>query len=431
MTGVFASALSVAHKELRSSLRDRQTLLYMVVLPFALYPVLFWILLQGASFLRGSDQQRSVRVAVVSDARLPEPDLAERVAEALGQRPAGRSDLADGPVAVAVTLAGAPDAPAVADLLGPEATLDALLRLEPPPAAASLAFDSTRPSSSLARQRVAERLEALAATLRAEALAAAGASDAELAVLGVQVRDVSSFRDRGAYVFSLLLPMMFVFMGILGAFFPAVDVTAGEKERGTLETTLLLPVPRAGIHLGKILAVTAAATIAAGVNLLGMALAAEHLLAGLSTSDGAGFTIVIPWARLAALFPLGVLFLASTSALLVAAASFTETFKQGQSLLGSVQLLLLAPAFVGVLPGVELSAGLALVPVVQTVLAFRSILQEGQAVTPGLLGLVALSQLAYAALVTWFALWLQASERQLAPRRGGARRRGRRLFQRS
>ena len=427
------TALLVSLKELRSSLRDRQTLLYMVVLPFALYPVLFWVLLQGAAFLEGRDEARTVRVGLVQ--RAEHAALVKRTKDVLeptldeddpttGGPTTGEPTTDDprtgepGARTRAIRTSGVPRAELHErgeDLVrGKEAPFDVLLDVASATgttdaAVPKLYFDSTRSASVLAKERVEARLEPLIAGLRGEAMEQAGAQAEELSVLRLETRDVANQRDRGAYIFSLLLPMMFAFMGILGAFFPAVDVTAGERERNTVETTWLLPVPRPALYAGKVLAVTIAATVAAGLNLLGMALAAEHLLSGLA-GDGAAFQIVIPWSRLVAVLPLGFLFLMTTSALLVAGASFTKTFKQGQSLLGTVQLVLLAPAFVGVLPGLALSTGLALVPIVQTVLAFRTILQDGLDADRGLLALVLVSQLVYALAASALAVWLAGRE---------------------
>lgn len=404
--GVARTALAVAAKELASSLRDRQTLVYLVVLPLVLYPVLFWASLEAATVLQGTEEGRSARVGLaVAEGAAPDT---ERVADALAADEGTRHP---GPLAVE----RAPEGDARALLTGRDAALDALVSIRAAPEPSTLAFDSTRARSRLARERVRERLAALAGVLRARALERGGPPDASLAPLRLELHDLAERSERGAYVFSLLVPILFVSMGILGAFFPAVDVTAGERERGTLETTLLLPVPRAGIHLGKVAAVTAAATIAAALNLIGVALAGERLLASLA-HEGVGDAIAIPWARLAALLPLGVVFLACASALLVAAASCTDTFRQGQSLLGAVQIVLLAPAFVALLPGLEPTRGLACVPVVQTVLAFRTILQRGAAADPGFLALAAGTQVAYAALATALALRLVGRERWSAAR---------------
>ena len=75
----------------------------------------------------------------------------------------------------------------------------------------------------------------------------------------------------GAPIFSLaaLIPLILVLMTVTGAVYPAIDLTAGERERGTLETLIAAPVPRLGLLLAKYVAVLAVALLTAVVNLAG------------------------------------------------------------------------------------------------------------------------------------------------------------------
>ena len=138
-------------------------------------------------------------------------------------------------------------------------------------AGASLFYDSTGSRSRLAKTRV----ESAPASRSRRACAQQAARPTARAVGPRAVRAsrsrATSRRSRrcGAYLLSFILPMLLVVMTVMGAFFPAVDLTAGERERQTAETTLLLPVPRAAVHLGKILAVCVAAVLATALNLLG------------------------------------------------------------------------------------------------------------------------------------------------------------------
>ncbi len=401
---LFSTALSVAAKELRTSLRDRQTLIYAVLLPLALYPAIFWIMLQGYAFLQGRDGATTVRVGVAGEARRVEWP---RIARALEDERDGRHP---GPIEIE-TLVGSWDAKrARGRIRSEEQELDALLLFAGEGQPTQLFHDSTRSDSTLARRRVSERLGDLAQRIREQEVDAMGRPWDELSPYAVEERDVGSQEGLGGYLLSFLLPMMFVFMGILGAFYPAVDATAGEKERHTAETTLLLPVPRTGIYLGKVLAIATASFVATGLNLGGMALAAEHLLASMPGADAVA--IEIPWGAFLRVLPLGLVFLFSMSAVLFAVSSLADTFKQGQSLLGTVQMLFLFPAMVGVLPGIELNAGLALLPVVQTVLAFKAILQTSASESANLLhlALAFVSQLLYAALAIYLALRLTSRE---------------------
>lgn len=397
------TALAVAGKELRSALRDRQTIVYMIVLPLALYPVIFWVMLQGFTYLRGRDEATVLRVDVVGAPRtLP---LA-RVLSALEEPPEplrlpGRLDVRSRPAASdaeALLRSAAADGPvqAVLDFSGEDPVLW---------------WDATRSASELARARVGERLERAAGAVRRDALSEAEIDPATLAPFRLDERDVAGDEERGGFQLSFLLPMMFAFMAVLGAFYPAVDTTAGEKERGTAETTLLLPVPRLGVSLGKVLAIAAAASIATALNLVGMALAAESLFASLHGAGG--LRIDIPWIAFLEMAPICFVFVLSVSAVLFTVASFAKTFKQGQSMLGAVQLVVIVPALAGALPGLELTTELAFVPVLQTVLAMKTILQStglasGEHALE--LGLVYVSQLVYAAVAIFVSARLASRE---------------------
>ncbi len=393
---LFRTALRVCAMELRTAARDRQTVLYTVVLPLVLYPAIFWIMIQGVTLLKGRDEITAVRVAVSGEL---DAVPTERLFEAL--REAGDPELEVGPVRCE-PIQRLDEAQATERLQADEG-LDAVLLLDSQPVV--LLYDGTRSRSHLATTRVSQRLERLAHDVRAEELERGGFDPAVLAAFELERRDLASSRALGAYVFSFILPMTFVIMAVMGAFYPAVDVTAGEKERGTAETTLLLPVSRLGLQLGKVLVVTTGALVATVLNLFGLVLAAEPLVAGL----GKDIAIEVPWSTLFFALPFCAAFLVTTSALLVAIASFTNTFKQGQALLGGVQMIFILPAVLAIMPGVELRPDLALVPVVQTVLAFKTVLQ-GAGDHGRELVIVFVSQLVYAWLALLLSLRLSSRE---------------------
>lgn len=406
------AVLLVAREELRGSARDRQTLLYAVILPIALYPFLFWCMIQGSLFLEGRREHTPVSVGLASQRPA---ELPSGLATAL-ERPSVTPDApgeVDSPLeAVVIERARQPltaegarrwlEQPAASE--GAESRPDAVLYLpaeESPESAerdAQIFFDSTDNLSALAERRVRERLAPFARTLRADRALEVGADPADLDPLTIELLDIAPKEDVGAYVLSFVLPVLLVVMAVMGAFFPAVDFTAGERERRTLETTLSLPVGRGIVHQGKILAVGAAAVVATTLNLTALALSAQHLL-GMA---GGGISVRLPLTGLLVFAPLALLFALFLSAVLTGVAALAKSFKEGQALLGPVQLIFIAPAMVGVLPGLELSPGLALVPVVNVVLLFRSLLQ-GQ--LPLLeYALTSLSLALFAALAVWLAV---------------------------
>lgn len=370
----------VARHELVSAFRDRQTTLYAVVVPVVLYPFLFWAMIQGAFFLQGARERTEVELALVADSRAEVPN---ELADALSEDP-GRAGLDRIDVAPLERVADATSARARVRRNGEDAPekSDAVLLVEDGGRAdspgegvgSSLFFDSTDPESELARTRVERRLPEFAASLREAAAEARRTDPEELAPLRVEVAvDVAANRERGAYLLSFLLPMLLVVMTVLGAFYPAVDMTAGERERCTQETTLLLPVPRAAVHQGKILAVCATAIIATGLNLLALGFSAGHLVA--LAQLGPEIEIDLPFQAFAAIAPLALLFALFVSAVLTGIGAMARSFQEGQALLGPVQMVFILPAMAGVLPGMELTPGLACVPVLNVVFAFRGLLQ--------------------------------------------------------
>ncbi len=423
----FRATLCVARKELVSSFRDRQTTLYAVVVPIVLYPCLFWMMIQGALFLEGQREHTAVDLALMAETRADvPPDLAGALAEDSGRPGLERVDVAPlvRPVDEAharelVRRAGEPAAVEGSESADDKADAVLLVRgggaADSPGegAGARLFYDSTASRSELARTRVEQRLPSYAASLREKAALARQREPSDLEPMRIEEPvDVAEHKDRGAYLLSFLLPMLLVVMTVMGAFYPAVDLTAGERERRTEETTLLLPVPRAAVHQGKILAVCATAVLATTLNLAALGLSAGHLVA--LARLGPEMEINLPVEAFGAIAPLAVLFALFVSAVLTGIASLARTFQEGQALLGPVQMLFILPAMAGVIPGVELTPGLACVPVLNVVFAFRALLQGR--VLPLAYTITAVSLLVCAAIAVWLAM--RALSREPSPRGG-------------
>jgi ABC-2 type transport system permease protein/sodium transport system permease protein len=162
-------------------------------------------------------------------------------------------------------------------------------------------------------------------------------------------------------------------MTITGAVYPAIDLTAGERERGTMELLVAAPVSRMQVLLAKYCAVLLVALLTATVNLLmmGLTLSVSGLGAAVLGERG------IPPRVILAIFGLLVLFAAFFSAVLLAITSFARSFKEAQAYLIPLMLLAMAPGFVSLLPGVELSGPLQMVPLLNVVLLARDLLEGG------------------------------------------------------
>jgi ABC-type Na+ efflux pump permease subunit len=462
------ATLLVARKELVASFRDKQTTLYTILLPIALYPFLFWAMIQGALFVQGRQEHTEVHLGI---AAAPDRTLPQGLPAALTHElaPEGDTEHADAPTNVSLMdvethaqpldeagarawvkassaaqkrdLAAqgrnAPDAvlwlhgPRVAGAMqktgavpgigdaprpnGGESAGDGAADTIALDAGADLFFDSTASNSSLAKKRTLKRLPEFARTLRTNEARALGRGPDDLEPFQLDdPKDIAPESRGGAFLLSLLLPMLLVVMTVMGAFYPAVDFTAGERERHTAETTMLLPVPRLAVHQGKILAVCACAVLATSLNLLALGLSAGHLVNMLR--EGRTIDIVLPVGAFLSVLPLALLFAFIVSAVLTGVAALARTFKEGQALLGPVQMLFIFPAMAGAIPGLELDRVLCFVPVVNVVLAFRALL-KGQSM-PVEYCLTALTLLVLAVAATWVALRILSRESLVASEKG-------------
>jgi sodium transport system permease protein len=168
---------------------------------------------------------------------------------------------------------------------------------------------------------------------------------------------------------------MVIILSMTGAMYPAIDLTAGEKERGTMETILSSPISRLDLVLGKFLLVFSASIAAAilSVTSMGTSFAIlSHI--HLSDSGGQALQLNLGWLSVVAVFlmalPLSVLF----SALLMTIALFAKSYKEAQSYLTPITFVAVIPAVASVMPGVELTPKLALVPILNTSLVCKEIM---------------------------------------------------------
>ncbi|NMB76010.1 MAG: ABC transporter permease [Myxococcales bacterium] len=211
---------------------------------------------------------------------------------------------------------------------------------------------------------------------------------------------------------SQLLPYLIILFAFLGAVYPAIDLGAGEKERGTLETLLVAPVERLDLVLGKFLVVTLAAMISALLTALSLAVSLRlGMFAMLSQAGADSFSFSLGEAALSLLLVVPTCCIFAAGLLMLSL--FSRSFKEAQSAISPLQTLLILPAFVSFLPGVKLDWGICAVPVVNVTLALKEVFTGNMDRHLGHIGLILASTAVYAALMLWAAAWWSRRERVL------------------
>ena len=183
----------------------------------------------------------------------------------------------------------------------------------------------------------------------------------------INEEDLTTEEESAGSIFGALLALFFVMYVISGSMYPAIDLGAGEKERGTMETLISTNISSVDIIIGKMLSVTSSAILTATFSMLGFAI--PILVIFLFYADsineylfGLLSAIVNPVALIGVfvlIIPLSVFM----GAFLLAISVYAKTPKEAGLLLGNVLIVFIIPCYVPLInPGLELDLVGALIP---------------------------------------------------------------------
>ena len=352
-------------KELVETLRDKRTLIAMIGIPILLYPLLIVVVTQVALLTHSELGRMESKVAVAGDAdqtvrtwieSMPKMRVVES-ADPHADLLAGRLD--------AVVLATNDTPAALAD------KASAKIRVE---------YDATEMASSEAMDRIRKGLREEGDRLLAERLKAKGLPDEFARPLEVRQVNVAPPEKTTGSILGRILPMLMIVMLGVGAFYPAIDLTAGEKERGTFETLLSTPTSKVEIVCGKFLAVFVLSLITGLLNLGSMTVSLMFQLSQASSqlNGGAGgFSIAqvqITPGAVAIIFLTLIPLAFFICSMMMSIALLARNFKEAQNLVTPFYILIMLPGVVAALPGVELTSRTMFIPIANVSLLFKDLL---------------------------------------------------------
>ena len=379
----------LCQKEMRETLRDRRTIVTLLLMPLLVYPLLSMALNRFlVSAATGTTEQAPFTIGVAT--RGEKNTLDVWLGDPMSQPPDAILEASGGKLAkLQVYVCDFEDVGAidpVEALKQNRVDIACSIGVGEPPTLEVTAFNGDVASES-ARRILLERLHWLRMN-RAEWVATRLSEYQPPAAISV----AAIGEPEAPSMLGTIVPLVLVLMTITGAVYPAIDLTAGERERGTMESLMASPVPRSYILFSKYVAVVVVALLTAIANLLAMftTLWAGRLLPLLTGGDE-GF----PWIAVLQILGLLVLFSGFFAAVLLSLTSFARSFKEAQAYLIPVMLLSLAPGMLSLMPGVSLSGPLAIAPLINIVILAREVLQGTATAGPALITIV--STVGYAA----------------------------------
>ena len=384
----------VYRKEMIDSLRDRRTVISMIVVPILLMPLMTMGLSVISIRMVRKAQKETPRVMILGG------DDSPRLVDSLKKLPTlefvpARDDYAS-------QISNKQLRAAVQIPRG----FDAALESGGPAHVAIFDYEGEIKSEFAAR-----RLESFFQDLKQrtieQRLAARNLPSSYIHPFEVEKQNVAPPEKVGAGVFGGLIPYLVILLCLTGAMYPAMDLTAGEKERGTMETILTSPVSRTHLVLGKFLTVLTASLSTAALSVASMGLSfrySKNLLGDVPPEVAAQLHMRLGPGAVAALFvmvlPIAVLF----SAALLAISLFAKSYKEAQSYISPLMIVVILPAVASLLPGIDLNTRLALIPILNTSLVSKEIVTGTY--HWGYIALIFASSCVYAALALYTAVKL-------------------------
>lgn len=396
----WANVKLIFNRETRDQMRDRRTLFTIAIMPLILYPLMGMAMLQVAQFTR----EHPARVWFIGEGNLPDsPSLlvdggldpqwlaGERASmleicsseeqdekfHDLVEQFHNEQALQDGSEIVDQMIdrqmkARNIDLAIVVTKQRTKAGTDVNQSIY-------LFHNSASDRSKMAADRLYKVLSRWKAKVVDESLAESGVPLSLVHGIKISGSDIANKTNRQAATWSKILPFIVIIWALTGAFYPAIDLCAGEKERGTFETLLSSPAGRNEIAIGKLLTVMSFSIVTSLLNLASMAFTGLFVVSRMGGAIGMGASAFgIPPASallwlLLALIPISALF----SAIALAAAAFARSSKEGQYYLIPLMMISMPLMMVPMLPGASLDFGTSLIPVSGLMLLLRGLI-EGQ-----------------------------------------------------
>jgi sodium transport system permease protein len=367
--------LTVYLKELKDSLRDRRTLISMIVVPTLIMPVIMFGVGTIMTKIVKQAQSETVSVMVLGGADSPGVIAALQDDKKFRLLPAKadyRQLISEKKVRVAVEIPAGFEA---ALKSGSTQTV-------------SLYYYEGELKSGFGVKAVQEFFTTLRDKTIELRLKEQGLPAAIIKPFVVRRQNVAPPEKVGGNAIGGFIPYLIIILCFTGAMYPAMDLTAGEKERGTMETLLCSPVHRINIVVGKFLMVLTASLTTVLLSIVSMGVSAaigvmyfggkatspsaSSALAG-QAAEGGSIPLIDPVGLIgvaALVLPVAVFF----AAMLLAISLFAKSYKEAQSYVSPLIIVVIMPAVIGMLPGVELNAKLALVPILNLSLVCKEML---------------------------------------------------------
>ena len=355
---------NIFKKELKETLRDKRTLIMMLVIPILIFPLILNVVVGVSSSFEESAENKTLKIGILGE---PDDYFAQKLDEipnALGPKTLipyhgdsvkMRADLKEEKLDLI--------------FIYDSKFSEKLDKMEPTKLVCS--FDKTNIGYDQRAQKYVQFIEAGEKLKRYETL---NIDEQQITPFEIAYENSASNQKMIGELVGGFLPYIFIAFGFMGCMYPAIDLFTGEKERGTIETLLTTPVSRWQFLVGKMLVIILSGLMASFFALLGLFLSINfmdiipdpEIMKVVNQILSIGFVLKLFFL----LLPLTVFF----AGIMIPIAVYTKTFKEAQSIIAPLNILVLLPAMAGLFPGIELNIKTAMIPILNIVLTTKGLI---------------------------------------------------------
>lgn len=373
-------------KELKDTLRDKRTLMTMIVIPLLIFPIILNVFTGVSESFQEEAANKTLKIAIIGS------DQQSYFAQQMQNVP---------------NLQGDKELVYLADTTG----LKELIKKDSIQLAVQAPADfDNAPKNGDAKtiklyfnatdlgykERAEYYMEAIKAEVKGERLDALEISATSVDPVNIEYVNVASTKEVLGKLVGGILPYLFIAFGFIGCMYPAIDLFTGEKERGTIETLLTTPVARYKLLIGKMGVVVLSGLAASTFALLGLYLSFEvfdmvedpRIIEVVHSILSPGFIVLL----YALLIPLTIFF----AGVMIPICVYAKSFKEAQSIITPLNIVFVLPGMIGFFPGIELDFTTAMIPIVNVVLATKELIAG--TLDPTLLALSFGTMLVFAAI---------------------------------
>jgi sodium transport system permease protein len=354
---------NIFKKELIDTLRDRRTLMMMLVIPILIFPITLNVFVSISASFQEEAAVKTLKVGIVGDKN---SYFAQQLNEIPSEMGAKKLVFFKDSASLMTELKKDSIQLGIITEKQFNQTLEAQL-----PARVTWYFDATEIGINERAEQYMKIIEVKAQQKRYDELKV---DFRKVTPFQTSYQNIASDKKMVGQIAGGFLPYIFIAFGFIGCMYPAIDLFTGEKERGTIETLLTTPVARWQILFGKMMVVVLSGLLASSAALFGLFISIEFLdIVDNQEIMKIVHEVLSPLfivSMFSLLLPLTIFF----AGVMIPIAVYAKTFKEAQSIITPLNIVMVLPAMVGFFPGIELNFVTACIPVVNVVLATKELI---------------------------------------------------------